>query len=110
MDGNISFQTLGPSPFHADCTVTAGDFSSQEKHKLHFEANTNQRRGYDEVVLSYNKLRFKNAQEAAEYIFEEISDELGFFYQLVGIRVAISREWESVEELIGKHAQNISPR
>jgi hypothetical protein len=99
---NISFQTLGPSPFHASFTVAPGDFSSEEKQGLQYDATTRQSIGYADIVFSYNKLRFKNPQAAAESIFEEIAGELGFFYQVVGMRVQLSEAWEPVEGLVDK--------
>jgi hypothetical protein len=101
-DTNISFQTLGPSPFHASFTVAPGDFSSEEKQGLQYDATTRQSIGYADIVFSYNKLRFKNPQAAAESIFEEIAGELGFFYQVVGMRVQLSEAWEPVEGLVDK--------
>jgi hypothetical protein len=91
LEGNkncrFSFDTIGPSPFHADFNVyqVAGSVS-----KYSFE--TSIKRGYDEI----NYYVTDTASEKISMnhkLFRDLIDELDLFYSIKIYSVELTREW-----------------
>ncbi len=97
---HIQFECLGPSPFHADCYIYPEESDDKSEVDWKLKSEFSPRRGYDRMIFYFNPTQFINVEEAKEKIFDEILNELGFFYYLVQIEVEKMRDWEKIQNLI----------
>ena len=74
--GHVASRTMGPSPFHAKFTLRL-----EERDDV-FELDRTARRGYDDFSFWCSTEFFSSLGEAANALFDEIGDELSFFYSL----------------------------
>lgn len=90
LDTFIIFDCLGPSPFHADFRL----IPKRDVDKITMERIN--RKGYDELLFSYDSCFYSNDEDALSYLFDELSYELSYFYSLVSIRVKFMYDWASI--------------
>lgn len=95
----VDFQSLGPSPFHAD-------FFIYEKDDDYFEADSNYEMnitkdiGYDLIEFQYSNKFFKDSNEFFDEIKREFINEAGAYYQIIQLKNRVRTEWEELEILV----------
>ena len=98
----IIFETLGPSPFHADFFLIPSE--KKELHRFDFERTPSH--GYDRIVFRYNPDDFDDVEETFQDLIYHLDSQLGFFYRVVHSRVQRDRNWEGfyqeLQELINE--------
>lgn len=72
----VSFEYLGPSPFHADFFLRPGEVSLDQS----FVLEETKRRGYNDLVFKYSQDR--SSDEALDDLLDELSGELSLFYEI----------------------------
>lgn len=93
--GKLAFTFVGPSPFHADFLVegygtpnqTDGSFDNQILHLP----------GYADVRFRCCIKDFPTAEEGCGALFEELSAELGLFYEVHRSDVQKHKDWRGIE-------------
>ena len=100
----IIFETLGPSPFHADCYIQLFRKPSLNKIRentynidVAYYSDIKHYLGYDRIIFYASHTRFKNLTYAQNFIMHEIQNELGFFYSIVQWRNFQSYRWDSIQ-------------
>lgn len=86
----VSFEYLGPSPFHADFFLRPGAATADQ----FFVLEETKRRGYNDLVFKYNQNR--SPDEALDDLFDELSDELSLFYEIQRRAVRLMNDGESL--------------
>lgn len=95
----IRFESLGPSPFHADFMLC--EDSGNERENPHgFRCEIDQQRGYDDVTFYYKSKYFDTLASARDMLFYELEDELGVFYKVVHSDVMRMHVWYSLTDRI----------
>lgn len=97
---HIQFEFLGPSPFHADFYIYPEESDGKSEVDWKLKSEISPRRGYDRMIFYFNPTQFINAEEAKEKIFDEILNELGFFYYIVQTEVGKMHDWEKIRNLV----------
>lgn len=100
IDTFISFDWIGPSPFHANFFLLKGPEVDEGDdvylgEKLSFTHS--KQPGYDVIRFSYEPNLYKNEQEALAELLDEISEELAFFYFLKMLDAERRNEWSSID-------------
>jgi hypothetical protein len=93
---SIRFQYLGPSPFHADCSVTLRPQVSRGGGT--FRVEHQRKDGYDELRFSSDHSEYKTGHEATTALFSEIEDELGLYYWITRRQVRAVNHWNQIQE------------
>lgn len=96
----IRFESLGPSPFHADCYIQEAKTQASRQVDWAFQAQHLPSRGYGRIVFEYNPAIFGDAGEARDAILEEIADELNFFYYIQQGEVGKIHDWNDIAQRI----------
>lgn len=92
----ISFNALGPSPFHADFHIICDQSSPQNENTLNVDWVPQS--GYDEVLFKFEgSMPTESPEETAELIFDEFKDEIGLFYDTALTRDRSFQEWGLIE-------------
>ena len=84
----LRFETVGPSPFHADFYVYVADSNKS------FRVDHQPSYGYDRVSIQVGPELFKNV---TLWIQETMGHDFSFFYSLSRIRAQRMEAWESIE-------------
>jgi len=87
---------LGPSPFHANFYLTFVE-NSQSNEDI-FDIQITYNPGYDQVIFSCSKHAFSSEEYALEYIYENLSQELAFFYFLKLKKSGQIVLWDVIQE------------
>jgi hypothetical protein len=95
----IRFEVLGPSPFHADCAVTA-DESMDATASVLFQSTPTPRLGYDLITFSYAPTALQDLEHARTELFDTIPDELGLFYEIVQLRSEQMYRWDYISGMM----------
>ena len=95
----IRFESLGPSPFHANFMLCK-DSENEHKNHLGFRCEISQQRGYDRVIFYYKPEYFDTLSSARDILFYELGDELGVFYKTVLSDVVRMHKWYSLNERV----------
>lgn len=85
----VSFEFLGPSPFHANFFLQPG---GNEEHGLEFEET--KQRGYNDLIFKYNEKQ--SVDEVLDDLFDELCDELGLFYEIQRRAVSLMKAGDSL--------------
>lgn len=85
----VVFESLGPSPFHANFYLQP---SETEDHEILMEEIKH--RGYNDLVFKYSDAA--SADEVLEFLYDELSDELGLFYDIQCRAVRLMRQGDSL--------------
>jgi len=94
----IRFDSLGPSPFHADFCLSyrrGTDF-------VGFRAENERIRGYDKIRFVCHEISFDDLSAAKEDLFSSLKDEFGIFYQLMLARVKAIDGWLKIQAVLTK--------
>lgn len=98
LDGYVTFETLGPSPYHADFQLSPK--AEAEKLQDIFEAQVLPVRGYNEVEIYYDTGEFGSAVDAFFALRGLLGNELDVFYEIVRTRNERSRAWVGLQEIM----------
>jgi hypothetical protein len=95
IDSEITFECIGPSPFHVDFYI-----SNKENEKVinQIEFSELEQKGYNKIVFKYNKDIFETEDEAKLHIYEELTNELALFYAITRENVIQMHSWSSIED------------
>lgn len=96
-NNSIKFEFLGPSPFHADFSLSTGDFKNSFEI---LECIPIKFKGYDSISFEYDPKIFNQISEAKEYFLDEVGDEFGLFYYITNGDVIRMYEWEKIQTLL----------
>ncbi len=98
---SVYFEFIGPSPFHANFSLTAamGSEHITGLDENGFSSTTVPCRGYDHICFRYSQDKYKSVQDAFEELSDSLCNELGFFYLVSKIRVQKIRKWEEIDQL-----------
>jgi len=95
----ITFEYLGPSPFHANFYLRP---SLTDGHDIFMEET--KKRGYNDLVFSYNPIAASD--EVLAFLYDELADELGLFYdiqcravRLMTLGDSLTSEWLELQSL-----------
>lgn len=72
----VSFEYLGPSPFHADFFLRPGEATLDQS----FVLEETKRRGYNDLVFKYSQNQ--SPDKALDDLLDELSSELSLFYEI----------------------------
>jgi len=96
----ITFECIGPSPFHADFYLWSTPTKSEESVSFPFQVEQSRPRGYAEVVFDYTVSHFRDSDTALYALFSELNDELALFYRMRQSEVSARRTWDSIQDRI----------
>jgi hypothetical protein len=91
----IRFECIGPSPFHADCSLTL--IAPAAPRKGEFAVKRVSRHGYDLLQFTSNHFEYNDAKAAAGELFNELENELGFYYEVMRSELESGQAWESIQ-------------
>jgi hypothetical protein len=96
----IFFEVLGPSPFHANFSLTppSGAIQTAEFGRAGFLLRITPQRGYDRVDFQYLSSRFSTEDQAFNSLRHELFDDLGLYYLIVALDVQEMHEWPRTAE------------
>ena len=95
---DINFEFLGPSPFHVNCYVEPSPSDVIDTLQRSFVSRYIPKDGYDKITFFYDGTKFPHVSGLMDKLFDEISGELGFFYQVVQSNVTRMYEWIEIED------------
>jgi hypothetical protein len=98
----IIFDSLGPSPFHANFFLN-GEIDKREDDKYDYDGFCVEHipeKGYDIFDIYFDKSLYTDLNKAKEAIFYELSGEIGLFYDLEHHNLLQLRQWENLQELV----------
>ena len=97
----VSFESLGPSPFHADFFLRPGEASLDQS----FVLEETKRRGYNELVFKYNQSQLPD--RALDDLLDELRGELGLFYEIQRRAVRLmnagdnlTAKWQALKSIV----------
>jgi len=93
----IRFEFHGPSPFHADFSVS---ILPTEAVTFGFTCNRIAKRAYDEINFESVECLYNSLDEAFESLREEMRDEIGLFYSIIRTKNQESTEWFLITEAL----------
>jgi hypothetical protein len=98
--GEVKFERLGPSPFHADFYLHKGRPTSSKRltRGPSFECKRISQAGFDELHFYYNTSLYKTEADAAHALLRKISGELGLYYAEVAFETKESDQWSELEK------------
>lgn len=96
----VSFEYLGPSPFHANFFLRPGEATLDQS----FVLEETKRRGYNDLVFKYTESQ--SPEKALDDILDELSDELSLFYEIQRRSVRLMRagdnltaDWQALQSI-----------
>jgi hypothetical protein len=95
---NIDFQSLGPSPIHADFYMQATD-ESRLPGAWAFDVEIEHIRGYDRYDFYFNQSIFSDAEEALQMLWHELDTELDLFYAVTQLESRRMDAWYEIDNL-----------
>lgn len=98
LDGYVTFEALGPSPYHANFQLCPKP--EAEKARDIFEAKVLPVRGYNEVKIYYDTGEFGSAEDAFFGLRGLLGNELDVFYEIVRSRNERSHAWVGLQEIM----------
>jgi len=95
----IRFESLGPSPFHADFMLCKD--SENERKALHgFRCDLVQQHGYDQITFYYNASYFDTLASARDALFYELENEIALFYKIVHSDLMRMDAWDALNNRV----------
>ncbi len=91
----VTFEVLGPSPFHADISLKR-ELELSETGAFTYVEHV--KKGYNEISFSYDPEEFSDDGSALDHLISELSGEVGLFYAVVRERVKQMRGWSAIQE------------
>ncbi len=102
----IRFQSLGPSPLHADFSLGAAT-EDYDPDLFGFDLLVTASRGYDFYDFFYDRREFPSACDAFDGLMDFLRDELDLYYRVVGVRAQRIIGWQKLDgltwALVGLH-------
>ncbi|MEQ1621197.1 MAG: hypothetical protein ABL919_07295 [Methylococcales bacterium] len=95
LEENVTFEYLGPSPFHANLFLTE---NTEKKGCAMIECEEIHARGYNDIIFKYDPEKFTSEQEIYEYFISEVDGELGLFYEIVRLKNRQNNAWRQISE------------
>lgn len=97
IDTFLIIDFLGPTPFHADFYLIAGDRKNEENNG-YFELEYIRQEGYDKLIFKYDLSYFSDEDIALEILFDELENEAAFFYSIHIMQVRKIKEWGEIND------------
>lgn len=91
LESSVTFEFLGPSPFHADFFIQGGDTGDSEIRMEEIK-----QRGYNRIVFFHDST--SEPEEVLEFVLDELSHELDLYYKIERIRVEMMNKGEELVE------------
>ena len=102
-DSTIQFESLGPSPFHSNFTLSPAHAISGEK----FRYERHPSHAYDSHIFKYNTSYFDSIDEAFEELLFNLEGQVGLFYQITHSSMLHNQNWveyyNQVQTIIKQH-------
>jgi hypothetical protein len=104
-DRTIRFESLGPSPFHADIffSLDASVFSEEQAANLKVECELT--RDYDLIRIFANPQVYETTLSAKEAFIDLAKHELALYYWIIQNRNLFYKKWQSLENSV-QHITN----
>lgn len=92
--GRVAFECLGPSPFHAEFSLSLGvlDYDSR------FSVKPEMLGGYARLDFIADSTEFSSEEDAIAELMFDLSGEFGLYYKLIQLRVQAMDEWLCVHD------------
>ena len=88
----ITFEYLGPAPFHAEFYIEKSEVNQQQK----ITSTETERKGYNKIIFYYDENKFEDIEDAMLNIYEEIESEVGVFYKITYDNSMQMKKWEDI--------------
>ncbi|MBL1271678.1 MAG: hypothetical protein COB25_007255 [Oceanospirillales bacterium] len=98
LDTYLFLDFMGPSPFHANFSLSDNEEPIEGENAFTLEHN--KLRGYDRLNFKYFNPKIKSEDQALDYLYHSLSDELSFYYYLKVNRSSEIHDWSSIQELV----------
>lgn len=95
---SICFDSLGPSPFHADFFLSVESSPNGECQIDGIEYEYSKKGGYDIYSILADKNHFSNLEEAKNKLYYEMKDEFGAFYFMSQGNLRRHKKWRKVSQ------------
>jgi hypothetical protein len=89
---------LGPSPFHADFFFESND-KTKSKDGI-FDIQVNKKSGYDRITITCSKEAFSSEDSGLSTLYEELAQEVAFFYDLNQKASGQMHRWFEIQEVM----------
>ena len=97
IDSEITFEFIGPCPFHANFYILNNE-NERAINKIEFSEV--EQKGYNKIVFKYNEDMFETEDTALLHIYEELTNELALFYAITRENVMQMYSWSSIEKSV----------
>lgn len=101
-DKSVYFEFLGPSPFHADFSISPNVAGSEPISSFDdngFLCKSSPRMGYDQISFIYLPEMYATEQEALESLIDCLKPEISYAYLSDSLRVQQMHEWLEIDAL-----------
>jgi hypothetical protein len=98
-DSQVTFEVLGPSPFHLDCFIKSAP-SQAPIPESGWTCQVTRLGGYDKAVFVYDPTKYSDAVELVYDIYHEVAEELASYYYIQQLQLGKAREWRAVRNTI----------
>jgi hypothetical protein len=98
----IRFESLGPSPFHANFSLAKGNDKTETYDSNGFSINCTSPKGYSKFEIHYSSQYFSSFQAAQENLFSLLLDEASVFYRTVHYDVLQINGWGIIQDLMNR--------
>jgi hypothetical protein len=99
-DDLIVMDYLGPSPFHADFSLSIN--SNETELTQPIELDHIKKVGYDALNFKAKKSLFSNEEEAFKKLMSNLEGELGFFYLLIQLQAKRIHAWHDIKSQLNE--------
>jgi hypothetical protein len=94
----IRFDMRGPSPLWLNCYLAPAEEPDSEPSQTFSYERVSLGVGYAVGAFTYDPRAFADIRAAAASLFDELELRAGLFYDIVGARTLIERDWADVEQ------------
>jgi hypothetical protein len=108
--GNLTLQTLGPSPFHADIYLFDTSAEGRQSTAGRFNVTFVPQVGYDQILIGINLKEFDDLEDGIDTFIRESIDELGFFYSISQDQQARLTDWHLISTAVQELTQLLRSR
>jgi hypothetical protein len=98
----LKFESLGPSPFHANFSIECADRVPSGNTVAEFECEVCRSRGYDGISFKYRSGQFPTVQDACQRLWDLLEDELGVYYFVEQCRARMLTDWCQMGDMVRK--------
>lgn len=97
---NIRFESLGPSPFHAEFFIKPSRDEDNGKYRNGLYPEQIEKRGYDLFNFYYDPSYFSEATDLIQDVFKLLLDEVSVYYNIVLHDNLKNLGWEKLEAIL----------